>query len=399
MPRSIKKKRTRRPAKPAHARPPERPKRTGVDPRMVWAAVSRYPLTTAATVLVAAVTAAAVWLFLPLPRLTGYMTFQVSAAPNTLITPVGSDRADFQMYRQRQAAAVKSRMVLNKALNQPGVAALPMLREQPDPVNWLDTQVRVDFRPGPELMRVTLEGDDADQVKAILDAIGTAYLDDMRNRETSQKRNEKQLVEKTLKAYADELAIQQQEIRHIEESVGAADPSVIAVKQKIADERLWMTQKQLFDVQAQIRKLDIDLKLAQGRPAAAPADVPEGLISVAVRADLEVQRLAAARKQLADQVSQYQARLQPGAVPPAFRKLEGELAATQKEYDQAVARVRADTLAATRQQATDSGKSRVAVLAEQMATLREYEKVLAADADAQTKRVKTLDGGQSELAE
>jgi succinoglycan biosynthesis transport protein ExoP len=399
VPRSIKKKRTRRPAKPASARLPERPKRSGVDARMAWAAVSRYPLTTAVTVLVAAVTAAAVWLFLPLPRLTGSMTFQVSAAPNTLITPVGSDRADFQMYRQRQAAAVKSRMVLNKALNQPGVAALPMLRVQPDPVNWLDSQVRVDFRSGPELMRVTLEGDDEEQVKAILEAIAAAYLDDMRNRETSQKRNEKLLVEKTLKAYTDELAIQQQEIRHIEESVGAADPSVIAVKQKIADERLWMTQKQLFDVQAQIRKLDIDLKLAQGRPAAAPADVPEGLISVAVRADLEVQRLAAARKQLTDQVAQYQTRLQPGAVSPAFRKLEGELAATQKEYDQAVARVRADTLAATRQQATDTGKSRVAVLAEQMATLREYEKVLTADADAQMKRVKTLDGGQSELSE
>ena len=59
MARSIKKKPTRRPVKPARARLPERPKRSGMDARMAWAAVSRYPLTTAVTVLVAAVTAAA----------------------------------------------------------------------------------------------------------------------------------------------------------------------------------------------------------------------------------------------------------------------------------------------------------------------------------------------------
>jgi capsular exopolysaccharide synthesis family protein len=370
-----------------------------VDLGGLWAAIYRYPRTTAVTVLLAAAAAAAVWTFLPLPRLTGYMTFQISAAPNTLITPVGSDRTDFNMYRQRQATAVKSRVVLNEALKKPGVADLPMLRDRSDPLNWLENQVRVDFRQGPEFMRVAIEGDDADQLETVLGSIGTAYTDDVRHKEGSLKRKEKQLAEKTLAAYTEELANQQRDIRNFQESVGAADPTVIATKQKIADERHWMTQKQLFDVQAQIRRLDIDLKAAQARSTATSATAAESLVQLALKADPEVQRLTTARKALVDQIARQKERLAAAAVAQYTKKAEEELAAVQKDLEKATAQVRADTAAAVKQQNAEADKAAVAGINQQLAVLREYEKVLAVDAEAQLKKVKALDGGQFDIAE
>jgi len=395
----------KRSASPAQTDAPTRPKRSrgqsgsGVDPRTLWTAVTRYPITTGVTVLVAALAAVLAWAIVPLPKLTGYMMFQVSATPNTLMTPVGSDRSDFQMYRQRQVAAVKSRVVLNEALKKPEVANLPILRERSDPLNWLENQVRVDFRQGPEFMRVTLEGDDPDQLIAILQAINTAYMDDLRNKEGSLKRKEKQQVEKTLAAYTEELANQQRDIRNFQDSVGASDPSVIAVKQKIADERLWMSQKQLFDVQSQILRLDIDFKVAQARETAAPAGASEPLIQLAIKGDPEWQRLTAVRKDLTEKIAAYLDRVAPGTVPPQLKQHEDALAANQKEIEQAAARVRADTATAVRQHSTDASKSQVASLAQQLYLLREYEKGLIANVDAQMNRVKALDGGQFDMAE
>lgn len=397
------KKRSARAASPDAPTRPERPRGksgSGIDLRTLWSAVYRYPITTAITVALAAVAGVLTYVFVPLPRLTAYMTFQVSASPYTLMTPVGSDRSDFQMYRQRQSTAVRSRVVLNEALKKPEVANLPLLRERAEPLNWLENQVRVDFRMGPEFMRVTMEGDDEEQLTAILQAIGTAYLDDVRNKESSLKRKEKQLVEKTLAAYTEELANQLRDIRNFEESVGsAADPSVIAVKQKIADERLWMTQKQLFDIQSQIRRLDIDLKVAKARETASPAGASEPLIQLAIKADPEWQRLAALRKTIAEQIAAYQARAAAGTVPPRLKELEADLAAAQKDIDQAADRVRTDTIAAVKQQSTDADKTQAATVAQQLAVLREHEKVLIADAETQMKRVKALDGGQFDIAE
>src|SRR5690242_10776056 len=46
------------------------------------------------------------------------------------------DERDFEAYGRSQAALVKTRLVLNSALRQPEVAALPAVREPTDPLTW-----------------------------------------------------------------------------------------------------------------------------------------------------------------------------------------------------------------------------------------------------------------------
>src|SRR5947209_5016033 len=65
----------------------------------------------AAGLTVAALAAAGVWLFLPLPKLTVWSLLHVQSTPPSIISPTIDSRSDFTTYRATQATLLKSRLV------------------------------------------------------------------------------------------------------------------------------------------------------------------------------------------------------------------------------------------------------------------------------------------------
>src|SRR5262249_21629484 len=149
--------------------------------------------------------ATAIWFFLPLPKMTAYATFQVSSQPQSLIAPVADSKSDFMVYRQAQAALVKSRTVLNAALNQPGMSENPLLAREVDKLAWLDIHVKVDFRSSPEFMRLSLEGDDGDSIKAVIEAVATAYEKQVEDREMGARNRRLNKLKDLSREYANKL--------------------------------------------------------------------------------------------------------------------------------------------------------------------------------------------------
>src|SRR6266480_1224378 len=139
----------------------------GISGRLFVQAIRRHPLLFTGIVLLTTLGGAAIWYALPLPRNTGAVVFHVASQPPTVLGPTAEGRVDFNTYRQTQAALVRKRQVLAAAVRQPGVAELPIVRSQSDPVAWLEQALVVDFRAGPEVMRLTLEGNDPDQLRAV----------------------------------------------------------------------------------------------------------------------------------------------------------------------------------------------------------------------------------------
>src|SRR5829696_6812838 len=108
--------------------------RGGMTGRSVLHAVKRRPLTLFAVVLLAAGAATAVWFFLPLPKSTAVVVFQVGPAPGPFFQGGGGDGGAF---RQAQLTLMKRRLTLNTVLKQPGIQQLGIIREQSDPLAWL----------------------------------------------------------------------------------------------------------------------------------------------------------------------------------------------------------------------------------------------------------------------
>jgi hypothetical protein len=131
--------------------------------------------------------------------------------PGLLSASVDSHEPDFEVFRQTQAEAIRSRLVLSAALRPPEVANLSIVRRQADPLAWLARSLVVDFPSSPEVMRVGLQGDPAGDVVVLVNAVKDAYLSDFANR-TYTSRNDQLRRLQDLAKVADDSARRTREV-------------------------------------------------------------------------------------------------------------------------------------------------------------------------------------------
>src|SRR5690348_5807585 len=100
---------------PAGAEPK---RRGGINGRVVLHAVRRHPLALLGVLTLAGSVAAGVWFFLPLTKVTAAVVFHIASQPNAVLRPTAVDQVGFDSYKQAQAALVKRRLTLTKALGR-----------------------------------------------------------------------------------------------------------------------------------------------------------------------------------------------------------------------------------------------------------------------------------------
>src|SRR5205823_5919243 len=90
--------------------------------------------------LLTATAAAGVMGYLSQPLWRARTQLHIAANRPYLIFDTPEGKTEFGNYQRAQLAMVKSRLVLNSALQDPKVAKLSILQEQLDPVDWLQNQ-------------------------------------------------------------------------------------------------------------------------------------------------------------------------------------------------------------------------------------------------------------------
>jgi Mrp family chromosome partitioning ATPase len=140
--------------------------------------------------LLGAVLAYAAWTLLP-SKYESYALLQVASTPSAIAPANDPNRGktEFVTYLKTNAQLIKSEFVLNSALSDAKyrIADLPTLREQKDPIKYLDEKIVVQFSDGSEVIRVSLEGDRPDDVRKIVDAVKDAYYREVVEKEIAQK--------------------------------------------------------------------------------------------------------------------------------------------------------------------------------------------------------------------
>ena len=109
------------------------------------------------------------------------------------------NRTEFATYVKTQAQLIKCEFVLSSALGDERyrIADLPTLKEQKDPIKYLDEKLVVGYSEGNEVVRITLEGDRPDDIAKIVNAVKDAYFREVVEKEMKAK---KQLLDKVEKA-------------------------------------------------------------------------------------------------------------------------------------------------------------------------------------------------------
>ena len=288
------------PNAPADAAEPRKP--GGLNGRVVLHAVRRRPVVFVGVVALSAVAAAAVWFFLPLPKVTAAVVFHVASHTPTLLTPTAqSDGVPFASYKLSQASLVKSRLTINNALKQPGVNGLGVVRTaDPDAITWLDKKLVVDSKNTSEFMRVTLEGEDGEELTAVLQAVSKAYLASVDDRDNGGRKRKLAKLEESQRAYRTEVERFQGQINKIAISLGSTDgPTLSAVEQGHKEDLRAATRDLATardDYQLAERELagwDAANAPKPGEPAPPPVAVPEAAIEQEFRQDKVLQDLEA----------------------------------------------------------------------------------------------------------
>ncbi|HZT80587.1 MAG TPA: hypothetical protein VFA26_10205, partial [Gemmataceae bacterium] len=132
---------------------------------MLKALRRRWPVALGLGLLLAGGGAAAAW-FLLAGSFTSFAVIRIASTPPWIVarnvdTPEG--QREFLTYQRTQAMQIKSHLVLNAALKRDEVKRLAVVARQPDPIAWLEDELKVDFQEGSEFITVTMRGPEPDE--------------------------------------------------------------------------------------------------------------------------------------------------------------------------------------------------------------------------------------------
>ena len=118
------------------------------------------------------------------------------------------DQAEFDFYKHRLAAYVKTPLVLRHALDDSVVKELASVKAVPagDRVQWLSDRLVVDFPGDSAIMTIGLPDDAKHDAATLGDAVGNGLLDEVVNRGRIDKLTRRNALYKRLQQYRNELA-------------------------------------------------------------------------------------------------------------------------------------------------------------------------------------------------
>ena len=122
--------------------------------------------------------AAAAWVAVP-AYYTAFALLKVASTEPRLVFKKAESEQSFETYRQTQMAMIQSRFVLNAALRQPGISELETIRTKTYPLEWLEDKITVGTYNSPEILKISLEGDNPEDITKIVNAVKDAYLDEV----------------------------------------------------------------------------------------------------------------------------------------------------------------------------------------------------------------------------
>jgi capsular exopolysaccharide synthesis family protein len=227
-------------------------------PALLKALRRRWPSALVAALACAAGITFAVAQLLPQPKHIARSLLQISNVTPKIFFPTGDNQpSPFDRYQRTQIVLVKSRLVLGAALRQPAVARLESIKSKADPALWLEKTIKADFALGPEILSISLSGDDPEELVTIVNAVAKAYTDEIVDKDHHAQQARLKELKKINTEYSAKVQAKQQALREAALAAGSRDSKNLIWKQQLTMQQLAQARKELTDVQSDLRKLRV----------------------------------------------------------------------------------------------------------------------------------------------
>ncbi len=157
-------------------------------------------------ILVAGPVAATAWYMFPV-KYNAVEFVRISQSQSTLVfeTADSSGRSDYKGYKNTQKQLLLQPLSLSKALKDPEVATLPIVRENVDPISWLQDKLEVQFPDNSEMMNISLRLTDPVAAHKIVKSVVDVYMADVVEKERAERLLRVDRLEKILVAAEDKV--------------------------------------------------------------------------------------------------------------------------------------------------------------------------------------------------
>ncbi|MBX3397743.1 MAG: hypothetical protein KF873_03310 [Gemmataceae bacterium] len=313
--------------------------------------------------------AAAAWTFLP-SKYESYALLRVASTPFTVSNSrdPNKGRTEFATYIKTNAGLIKNEFVLNRALglevDGQRIGDLATIKDQKNPFQYLEDELQVSTQDGSELIRLTLKGHNPEDVRRIVNAVQTAFMEEVIEKEIKERQAfllvlETTLInlQKTLNEKGGKPAEPNLRLAGGDGKAPNALPTGIVnagppewVQRQIAAAQVSRTlalQEQLSDLPLAIatqksRIEQLKKRLEQPKDSApAPSGLTPEMIAAAVDRDPDVRALEAAEQTMRREYALDRSRYENPDAPAIVAKLKraDEMAAELKELKDSKAKL------------------------------------------------------------
>lgn len=240
----------------------------------------------------------------------------------------GRDGAEYESYKKTQLALLRSPLVLQGALRRPGLDDLETLREAGvDQIGWLSRSLQVTAPAESEVVQVRLRGKHAGDVAKLVNAVVASFLDDIVNKERTERLGRRDALEKKFKENMAELRMRRETLNNLARTLGTRDSSEVATQRSLLLDHLSTLRNLVTTTQRAITEIDAELSIAEAREnGEIPADahIPQEMIEAALARDPQVNELVRKVADLEDAISFQSQRSARGASDPAVRRMRAQ---------------------------------------------------------------------------
>jgi capsular exopolysaccharide synthesis family protein len=246
------------------------PGKEGAGGLAVLHAVRRHWLLISSTGLACAVVTFFVlffWVFLPQYKATGLLQLAPSN-PKVLTTVAGDQQitGEFDIFRENQAALMKSEIVITAALRDERLKT-NLRRQQEDErhngIAWLTSQIQVDFpSKNAGIMQVSVREPDKKEAADIANAVVEAYLEVVVNRDRRQRRDRLDELTKIATEKEIEVHRKRDDLKRDLENIGVGDEQNVASRTSLAQNMYVEYQRQFLAMKSENRMLQSKLQVS-----------------------------------------------------------------------------------------------------------------------------------------
>lgn len=287
--------------------------------------------------LLAVTAVAAVWFTLPSGKHQARALVQIRKNQASYLGK-GTNELDSDSFKQNQAILLKTRLLLNRVVSKPKVAALPQVQESADPAKALETSIMVKWE-SPEIMAVTMTGDDPVALKVILDTLVNEYLEDAQSDEKQLRETKLKLLDATKADLVKQISTKQANLQALANTGNSPDAHTNSVTLNLYVSEFTRMLAEIGRLQKEVRLLetertDLDTQLKNVDQLPIEPDVLQRTAADAPLVRDRAEALARAKvehKRLESQVTKDH---------PLFAKSLEEIKKLDKEYQASVQEVR-----------------------------------------------------------